>query len=208
MSDSTLTAHTGREIGSSATRRLRGEGKIPGVVYGQGIDPIPVAVQAREFQIAMSGEGGLNTLLTLDVDGAKHLTLARDIQRHPVRNVVTHVDFLVVNADQTISAEVPLVLIGEAAGVTGRGGIIDQLLFSLQITAKPTEIPSAMEVDITELTIGHSLHVSDIIEQAGVQVDTDPGVLVVTGLPPRVKEVEADEAPAVEAGEASEDTEG
>ena len=103
MPETTLTAHTGREIGSSSTRRLRAEGKIPGVVYGHGTDPIPVAVVAREFQIAMSGEAGLNTLLSLKVDGKDHLTLARDIQHHPVRNTVTHVDFLIVRprrADQ------------------------------------------------------------------------------------------------------------
>ena len=120
MPETTLTAQTGREIGSSSTRRLRTEGKIPGVVYGHGTDPIPVAVVAREFQIAMSGEAGLNTLLSLQVDGTEHLTLARDIQHHPVRNTVTHVDFLIVRRDELISAEVPINLVGEAVEVGPR----------------------------------------------------------------------------------------
>ncbi len=118
MPETTLTAQTGREIGSSSTRRLRAEGKIPGVVYGHGADPIPVAVVAREFQIAMSGEAGLNTLLSLEVDGTDHLTLARDIQHHPVRNTVTHVDFLIVRRDELISAEVA----DQPGGRGGRGG--------------------------------------------------------------------------------------
>ena len=120
MAEITLTADAGREIGSSSTRRLRAEGRIPGVVYGHGVDPIPVAVVAREFQVAMSGEAGLNTLLSLEVDGTDYLTLARDIQRHPVRSTVTHVDFLIVDRDELISAEVPITLVGEAVEVAPR----------------------------------------------------------------------------------------
>ncbi len=212
MSVTTLTAHTGREIGSAATRRLRGEGKIPGVVYGHGIDPVSVAVVAREFQIAMSGDGGLNTVLTLDVDGTKHLTLARDVQHHPVRNVVTHVDFLVVDADQQVGAEVPVSLVGEATEVTGRGGIVDQLVFSVQVKAKPGAIPSTMELDITSLTIGASLHVSDITVPDGVELETEGTVLAATGLAPRVKGEDEDEAgegaEGASAGDASGDAEG
>ena len=143
MPETTLTAHTGREIGSSSTRRLRAEGKIPGVVYGHGSEPISVAVVAREFQIAMSGEAGLNTLLQLQVDGKDLLTMARDIQHHPVRNVVTHVDFLIVNRDEQISAEVTINLIGEALEIAHGDGIVDQQLFTLHVKAKPTDIPPA-----------------------------------------------------------------
>mgnify|MGYP003338813119 FL=1 len=202
MSATTLTAHTGRETGSAATRRLRSEGKIPAVVYGHGVDPVPVAVVAREFQIAVSGEGGLNTLLTLEVDGASHLTLARDIQRHPVRNVVTHVDFLVVDAAREVGAEVPVTLVGEATEVTGRGGIVDQMVFSVQVKAKPAEIPAAMELDITALTIGGSLHVSDVTVPAGVILETDGAVLAVSGLAPRVKGGGAAAAGGAEGGAA------
>ena len=114
MPEVTLTAEAGRATGSSSTRRLRSEGKIPGVVYGHGSDPIPVAVVAREFQVALSGEAGLNTLLSLEVGSDNYLTLARDIQHHPFRNVVTHVDFQIVRRDEVISAEIPINLVGEA----------------------------------------------------------------------------------------------
>ncbi len=206
MPETTLTAHTGREIGSSSTRRLRADGKIPGVVYGHGSEPIAVAVVAREFQIAMSGEAGLNTLLQLQVDGKDLLTLARDIQHHPVRNVVTHVDFLIVNRDELISAEVTINLVGEALEIAHGDGIVDQQLFTLHVKAKPTEIPPSVDIDITDLTIGGALHVSDITIPPGVELETDPHTTVVAGNPPRVQvvtvaeEVEGEEAaPAAEA---------
>ena len=171
MPDTTLTAQTGREIGSSSTRRLRAEGKIPGVVYGHGTDPISVAVVAREFQVAMSGDAGLNTLLQLKVDGKQLLTMARDIQHHPVRNVVSHVDFLIVNVDELISAEVTINLVGEAVEVGHGDGIVDQQLFTLHVKAKPNEIPPSVDIDISGLTIGGALHVSDIIIPAGVELE-------------------------------------
>ena len=196
MPESTLTAHTGREIGSSSTRRLRAEGKIPGVVYGHGSDPIPVAVGAREFQIAMSGEAGLNTLLSLEVGKGSYLTLARDIQRHPFRNVVTHVDFQIVRRDEVISAEIPINLVGEAIEVHHGDGIVDQQLFTLAIKAKPSDIPPSVDIDISGLTIGGSLHVSDITVPGGVELESDPEATVVAGQPPRVQITEEEEAEA------------
>ena len=209
MSEATLTAHTGRATGSRSTRRLRAEGKIPGVVYGHGSDPIPVAVVAREFQIALSGEAGLNTLLSLDVDGKVLLTLARDLQHHPVRNTVTHIDFLIVNRDELISAEVTINLVGEAIEVAHGDGIVDQQLFTLHVKAKPTDIPPSVDLDISTLTIGGALHVSDIVIPAGVEVETDPEATVAAGIPPRVQAVEAEEAEEAageEAAPAAEET--
>jgi len=207
MPETTLTAHTGREIGSSSTRRLRSEGKIPGVVYGHGTDPIPVAVVGREFQIAMSGEAGLNTLLSLNVDGTDHLTLARDIQHHPVRNTVTHIDFLIVRRDELISAEVPINLVGEALEVAHGDGIVDQQLFTLHIKAKPADIPPSVDIDITSLTIGGALHVSDIAIPAGVELETDLEATVVGGNPPRVQAAAAEATDATEeAAPAASDT--
>ncbi len=211
MPEITLTAETGRPTGSRPTRRLRAEGKIPGVVYGHGADPLPVTVGAREFQVALSGEAGLNTLLALRVDGTDHLTLARDIQRHPVRNVVTHVDFLIVRRDEVISAEVPVTLVGEAIEVAHGDGVVEQQLFALHLKAKPADIPAAVELDISALTIGATLHVSDISLPSGVQLESDLELPVVAGLPPRVAAVaagegaeEGAEAPAGEAAPAAE----
>jgi large subunit ribosomal protein L25 len=186
MPETTLVAEPGRTIGTSATRRLRKEGKLPGVVYGHGTDPVPVSVVAREFRTAMSGEASLNTLLTLDVDGTSYLTLARDIQRHPVKGTVTHVDFLIVRRDEVIAAEVTINLVGEAIEVHHGDGVVDQQLFTLPIRAVPASIPSSLEIDISELIIGASLKVSDITLPEGVTADIDDDVSVVTGQPPRV----------------------
>ncbi len=207
MPEVTLAAHAGRETGSSSTRRLRAQGKIPGVVYGHGADPIPVAVGAREFQIAMSGEAGLNTLLSLEVDGKNLLTLARDIQHHPFKNVVTHVDFQIVRRDEVISAEIPINLVGEAIEVQHGDGIVDQQLFTLHVKAKPADIPPSVDIDISGLTIGASLHVSEITIPGGVELETDLEATVVAGQPPRVQATAEEEAElaAAAAGEGIEE---
>ncbi len=196
MPEVTLAAEAGREIGSSSTRRLRAQGKIPGVVYGHGTDPIPVAVNGREFQIALSGEAGLNTLLSLEVGGTNLLTLARDIQHHPFKNVVTHIDFQIVRRDELISAEVTINLVGEPVEIHHGDGIVDQQLFTLAIKARPADIPSSVDLDISELIIGGSLHVSDLPIPAGVELETDPEATVVAGQPPRVQATAEEEAEA------------
>lgn len=187
MPEVTLVAEAGRETGSRSTRRLRTQGKIPAVIYGHGTEPIPVAVGARDFQIAMSGEAGLNTLLTIEVGKDNYLTLARDLQHHPFNNVITHVDFLIVRRDEVISAEVTINLVGDAIEVQHGDGIVDQQLHALQVKAKPADIPPSVDIDISSLTIGGSLHVSDIDLPRGVEVETDPETTVVTGQPPRVQ---------------------
>jgi large subunit ribosomal protein L25 len=196
MPEVTLVAQSGRGTGTRPTRRLRSAGWIPGVVYGHGAEPIPVSVGARDFQIALSGEAGLNTLLSLEVDGDNYLTLARDIQHHPVRNTVSHVDFLIVRRDEVISAEIPINLVGEAIEVQHGDGIVDQQLFTLQIKARPADIPPSVDIDISELVIGGSLHVSDIAIPSGVELETDPESTVVAGQPPRVQITEEEGAPA------------
>jgi large subunit ribosomal protein L25 len=210
MPEITLAAESGRDTGTSSTRRLRALGKIPGVVYGHGASPIPVAVGAREFQIAMSGEAGLNTLLSLEVGGKNFLTLARDIQHHPFKNVVTHADFLIVRRDEVLSAEITINLVGEAIEVQHGDGIVDQQLFTLHIKAKPADIPPSVDIDISGLTIGASLHVSEITIPRGVELETDLEATVVAGQPPRVQttaeeEAETAAAAAVAAGEAGEE---
>ena len=166
------------------------------MVYGHGSDPIPVAVVAREFQVALSGEAGLNTLLSLEVGSDNYLTLARDIQHHPFKNVVTHVDFQIVRRDEVISAEIPINLVGEAIEVQHGDGIVDQQLFTLQIKARPADIPPSVDLDISELAIGASLHVSDITIPKGVELETDVEATVVAGQPPRVQVTAAEEAEA------------
>ena len=107
MPEIVLEAQLGRAVGSTAARRLRREGMVPGTVYGHGTEPVSVAVEARELRNALSGEAGTNTLLSLQAGKKTYLTLARELQRHPVKGTVSHVDFVIVRRDEVISAEVP-----------------------------------------------------------------------------------------------------
>jgi large subunit ribosomal protein L25 len=187
MAEITLAAEIGRPLGSRATRRLRASGRIPGIVYGHGAEPVPVAVAARDLRIALSSESGSNALLSLDTGQESYLTLARDIQRHPVRNTVTHVDFLIVGRDEVIAAEVPIILVGEAIEVQHGDGLVEQQLFALSVHARPADIPTSVEVDISGLTIGDSVRVADLDLPAGVSTDVDGEAAIVVGQPPRVQ---------------------
>ncbi len=174
MAEVVLAAEIGRPTGSRAVRRLRREGKIPGVIYGHGTDPLPVAIVARELRIALNSEAGANQLLSLDTGSGTYLALAREMQRHPVAQTVTHVDFIIVRRDEVISADVPIVLVGEALEVHHGDGLVDQQMFTLAINALPTAIPSAIEADISELIIGGQVRVSDLVLPDGVTTDIDP----------------------------------
>ena len=139
--DVTLIAETGRTTGSRPARRLRVEGKVPGVVYGLDREPVSVLVAWPELRRALTTEAGLNALITLDVDGQHDLTIVKDLQRDPVRRSVTHVDFLRIDRNASISVEVPVVLTGEAHQVEVEQGIVEQLLHTLLITSKPGRHP-------------------------------------------------------------------
>ncbi len=203
MAEVVLAAEVGRPLGSRAVRRLRREGKIPGVIYGHGTEPLPVAVGARELRIALNSEAGANQLLSLDTGSGTYLALARDMQRHPVAQTVTHVDFIIVRRDEVISADVPITLVGEALEVHHGDGLVEQQMFTLSINALPSDIPTSIEADISELTIGGQVRVSDLPLPASVTTDVDPETAVVIGQPPRVVvEEEVAEGEAVEgAGE-------
>lgn len=201
MPDIVLHAEIGRPLGTRATRRLRRAGKIPGVVYGHGSDPVPVAIVGKELRTALSGDAGTNALLSLQTEEQTFLTLARELQRDPVQGTVTHVDFQIVRRDEVISAEVPITLVGEAIEVHHGDGTVDQQLFSLTVNARPADIPTGIEVDISGLTIGASIRAADLALPAGVTTDVDPEAPVATGQPPRVQAVEEGEG---EAGEGAE----
>lgn len=168
MSQSSLQASTTRAHGTRNSRRLRLAGSIPAVVYGGGVAPLPVAVNAKEFRTAVSGEQGLNTLIALDADGQTFTVLAREIQRHPVRGTVAHIDFQVVDPDKPVVATVPLHMIGDAVEVRHADWEIDQQMFALSILARPAQIPTHINVDISALTPGHAIHVKDVVLPEGV----------------------------------------
>ena len=180
MSQVTLSASTGRMQGSRASRRLRREGGIPAVVYGAGTEPVAVSVDAKEFRGAVSGSQGLNTVITLDADGHAFVVMAREIQRHPVKGTVAHIDFQVVDPDQPVVAEVPLHLVGDAVEVRHADWELDQQLFQLQIRSRPAQIPTHIDVDVSGLRVGGSIRVADVVLPEGVSAAGDPAAPVVS----------------------------
>jgi large subunit ribosomal protein L25 len=208
MAEITLVAEAGRPIGSRAAGRLRAAGRIPAVIYGHGREPLPVSVEGRELRTALTTPAGLNALLSLKVGDETHLTLAREIQRHPVRSTVVHVDFLVVRRDEIVSAEVPLILTGEARLVIQGNGIIEHTLSSLSVNATPDAIPSSIEVDISAMAIGDSIRVGDITLPAGVTTDADPDEAIVVAQGQAAEEEVAVEAEAATDADAAPDAAG
>jgi len=179
MSENTLQAETSRAHGSSNSRRLRLAGSIPGVIYGEGVTPVPVAVNAKAFRTAVSGEQGLNSLITLDADGTTYTVMARELQRHPVRGTVAHIDFQVVDPNRPVIAEVPLHVIGDAVEVRHADWEVDQQMFSIELRARPDSIPNFIEVDISGLTVGAAIRVGDLALPKGVEAAGDLTVSVV-----------------------------
>jgi large subunit ribosomal protein L25 len=190
MPEIQLTAETGRKPGSRPSRRLRAAGKVPGVVYGHGIDPIAVAVDVRDLRHALNTEAGGNALLNLKVDGADHLTMAKVLQRDPVRNTVNHVDFQIVRRDEIVSADVPVQLRGDAHDLHVAGGVVDQQMFTVAVYATPANIPAHIEVDVSALQIGDSIRIADLVLPSGVTTELDPEEAVVVGQPPQGSELD------------------
>jgi large subunit ribosomal protein L25 len=208
--DNTLIAEARTVVGSRPAGRLRREGKVPAVMYGLETDTANLTVPSRELNHILAGESGANTLITVKVNGEEHLTLARQIQRHPTRGDVLHVDFIRVRRDVAVAAEIPVHLVGEPEGVRD-GGVLEQLVFTLSIEAKPEDIPPGVEVDVSALNIFDQLRIEDLRLAAGVAVQHEPDELVVQIVMPRVVEEpepeEAEEGEEVE-GEVPEGEEG
>jgi len=207
----TLPVDVGRTTGSRSSGRLRAAGKIPGVIYGHGTDPVSVAVDGRALRSALTTDAGLNALLDLHADGTSHLTVARDIQRDPVRGTVIHVDFQIVRRDEVIAADVPVNLVGEALELHRSDGVVDHQLFTLTVHATPGRIPNDIEIDVSGLLVGDTIRVGDITLPEGVTTDVDPEAPIVVGQPPQVSEedlvteAEAEAAATLEAEEADPD---
>jgi large subunit ribosomal protein L25 len=203
MADIALVLEPRTERGSAASRRLRVAGRIPAVVYGHGDEPLSVTVDARELRGALNASARGSALFDLVLGKESHLAIVREVQRHPVRQTVAHIDFQVVGRDEVVPAEVQIILIGEALQVTRRGGVIDHTLMSLHVHAKPGDIPASIEVDITDMDFGQSIRVSDLQIAAGIAVDADPETVVAIAQAPRAAEAEGEAAGEAVEGEAA-----
>ena len=175
-------AEIGRQQGTRPSRRLRQSGRVPAVVYGMGAEPVTVSVDKADLRAALSTEAGLNALITLDIDGGRQLSIIKDLQRHPVRRDVLHVDFLRIDPEREVEVDIPLILTGEAKKVTQASGMVDQVMHHLPVRAKPDDIPVEVTADVSDLEVGSSLRVSDIELPAGVTPAGDPDATFAVGL--------------------------
>ena len=196
------------KTGKGAAGRLRKTGRVPGVIYGYEVEPSAVSIDALELYHALHTKAGTNVLLTVPFDGDDKLCVARDIQRHPVRGDVTHVDLLSVDKDAQIVVEVPL----NVEGVVEGAGVVNQVLGTVAINVRPLETPNSFTINVDGLEIGDTLRVETIVEQLpdGATLAMDPERTAVTVNPPEIIEVEEEDEDVLDefAGEGEEPLEG
>lgn len=176
----TLSAETGRQTGSAASRRLRAADRIPGVLYGHGMDPVSLSVARRDLRLALSGPAGQNTILSLNIDGKTYNAIVKEMQRHPVRRNVSHVDFVQINLSEEITMQVPVHLVGTAKQVLSAGGLVDPAVDTIEVRTTPANVPNEIAIDVTDLTPDQVIRLSDITLPKGVVATGDPEMAVVT----------------------------
>lgn len=189
-------------VGKGVARKLRQAGSIPAVYYGRGEEPIALTVGLKDLQFVIESAEGSNVIVDLKVEGdgvGDRKALIREIQRDPVGGNILHLDLQHISLTERIVVEVPVVLVGTAIGVKDGGGILEHLLREVEVECLPTDIPSKLEVDVSALNIGDSLHVSDL-KADRVEILTEADRAIATVVPPTVLEEAkpAEEAAAAE----------
>ena len=195
MATASLSAKPRTETGKGVNRKLRAAGEVPGVIYGHGREPQALSINAREFGRLAERIRITSTVIELSLDGKVAKTLIRELQRNPLDRQVLHVDFQELVAGEKVNVSVPLRFTGAAKGVK-EGGILEEVMHQLSIRVDPSNIPEHIDVDVTELTIGHGLHVSDVKLPEGVEVLDNPNNTIATVTAPKAEE---EVAPAVTA---------
>jgi large subunit ribosomal protein L25 len=198
----TLAAEPRAGSGRGEARRLRRSGRVPAVAYGAGLDARPVSVDGLELYHALRTDAGLNALIRLHIEGDVHLTLARELQRHPVRREILHVDFVAVDRNRTVTVDVPIHLDGHSPGAD-QGGVVDQVQFTAAVEVLPLEVPDGITLDISDMQIGDVKRLADLPLPDGVSLLDDPDRTVVSVSAPTMETLPEDQA-AAEA-EAAED---
>ncbi|MGH7531241.1 MAG: 50S ribosomal protein L25 [Gemmatimonadales bacterium] len=195
-----IAADLREKTGKGAARQTRFAQHVPAVLYGHGRPTQPLVVDSLALEKALAGIDPASTLIELTVDGKKLRALIREIQRHPIRPDIIHVDFYEIHAHEKITLEVPVHLVGAPDGVRNGGGVLDQVTRAVEIEVLPEHIPDRVELDVSALKIGDSLHVRDLTI-ANAEILTGADLTIATVVPPRAEEVAA---PVPEAAEIAE----
>jgi large subunit ribosomal protein L25 len=189
-----LNAETRTEFGKGGARRTRRAGKVPAVIYGHGAEPRHVALPAREFANAIR-HGGVNVLLTLDVEGGEQLAIPKSIQRHPIKGHFEHVDLLAVRHGEKVTIDVPIIIVGDIVP----GGLLNQESTTIRVEAEATHLPTSFEVSIDGLAIGSQVTAADVTLTTGSVLVTDPEILLLSiSEAPTEAQIEAEMAEAAE----------
>lgn len=197
-----LSARQRADVGRNSVKQLRARGVVPAVIYGHKSQPGNLEINAREIAAVLSHAVGENILVELEIAGEKgsssKLSLIQEVQHHPVRGDILHIDFLEVAVDEVIHTEVPIEAVGEADGVKNYGGLLEHSLRSLHIECLPKDLPEIIRVDVSALGLNQSLHVRDIALPSGVKATSDADLTVFIVAEPKVEAAPAAtaEAPA------------
>lgn len=188
MASASLNAKPRTDRGKGVARKLRAAGEVPGVIYGHSREPQSLTVNAREFNRLAERVRITSTVIELALDGKVSKTLVRELQRDPLTRHPIHIDFQELVAGEKITVSVPLRFVGTPEGVKTGGGILEETMHQVEVRVDPSNIPDHIDVDVTALTIGHSLHISDLKLPAGVEVTDDPEQTIAVVSLPKVEE--------------------
>ena len=194
--DSVLKAERRTSAGKGSARKLRSAGQIPAVVYGDGEEAVPVTLDAHDTSVLFHRISVDNTIVSLEIEGDDGGvdTLVREVQVHPFKPIILHVDFLRLRKGVAVDVDVPIHLEGTSEGVRVGGGIMEQVIHTLSVRCIPSNIPESIVIDVTALEVGDSVHVSDLKEREGVEYLTDPvQTICAVVLPKAVEEPEEEE---------------
>lgn len=202
MATAQFSASTRTQAGKGTARKMRAAGEVPAVIYGHSRQPQPLRLDGHAFNRLLERISYSTTVIELDIEGTLARTIIRELQRHPVKRTVLHVDFQELVAGEKITVRVPLRFVGTPEGVRTGGGILDETIRELHVSVDPADIPNHLSVDVSALAVGKSLHVRDVQLPAGVAVLDDPNsTICVCMIPKEVAEPTAEEAAAATTAE-------
>lgn len=194
MAFTNLKAKYREKTGKNAARKLRAGGEVPAVLYGEGLDSIPLTIREREFKEATHTEAGMHTIVNLEIDGLEkarsETAIIKEVQRHPLRDFYLHVDFFKIALDKKIETAVPVLIVGESPGVK-TGGVLQHGLWEVDVECLPGNIPEHFTVDVGKLEIGGTVKVADLAVPEGIELLTSLEEIVVHVVPPTVFKEEA-----------------
>jgi large subunit ribosomal protein L25 len=185
MANASLGAETRSDRGKGFARKLRAAGRVPGIVYGHGREPQSLSVVARDLDKLLSSIAVSSTVVELGLGGAITKTLIREIQRHPFKKMIMHIDFQELVAGEKVTVDLPLVFVGVPEGVRLSGALLEQILHKIEVLVDPANIPNHVDVDVSHLAMGHSLHIRDLKLPAGVEVLSDADATICAVIAPR-----------------------